>query len=142
MNNPPSLYHVSPDCVGAWLSVGCAVHCMALPLLFGILPVFGLRFLLADLSETLFLLTSTGLAVVSLCWGFRMHRKCRANFLLAAGALMMIAGRSLVDDVYELRMVVLGALSVAAAYLTNRQLCRSCLHCQGNQRASQTGGQT
>jgi hypothetical protein len=142
MSSSVSLSHVRVDTLGAWLSIGCAIHCMALPLLLGVAPLLGLGFLASDLSETLFLSASTGVAVLSLCWGFTIHRKCRAVLLLASGALLMVAGRSVINDFYEVPVVALGALSVAAAHLTNRHLCLSCRHCEDDRKTTQTGGQT
>jgi len=45
------------------------------PLLIGVLPLFGLGFLLGDGVEKIFVMTSILMAVSTFSWGFRYHRR-------------------------------------------------------------------
>ena len=61
--------HELADTTGACLSVACAVHCLAMPLLVAVLPLIGLGFLANESAELVLILVAIGLAVGSLAWG-------------------------------------------------------------------------
>lgn len=124
------LNHTTVDNVGACLSFACAVHCMAAPLLITVLPLIGLGFILAESTELVMVASASGIAVGSLAWGFRNHRKRRV-FLILGGALMLIfIARLGVSENAEVIFMVLGGLLLAGAHLVNRYLCRTCQHCK------------
>ena len=117
------------DLVGACVSLVCAVHCLTVPLLVTVLPLAGVGVLLGGALEILFIVASVVLAMVSLCWGFRRHRRWQV-FVALGGALTMIAvGRFLASEVYELVFVFVGAMGLAGGHLFNRYLCLSCVVC-------------
>jgi MerC mercury resistance protein len=118
------------DHVGFCISLGCAVQCLAMPLLATVLPLAGLGFLLEGPMETLFIGASMLLAVVSLCWGVRVHRRWGLFLILGAAVGLIVAGRWAIEETYELLPVVMGALLLATMHLLNRYLCRQCVHCQ------------
>ena len=118
------------DQVGAGLSLVCAVHCLAAPLLLSLLPFVGLNFLANESVETLLLGTSLVLAVGSLCWSFRIHHQYRTLLLLGAALLLIVGGRLSPEETAEVVCVVLGAGLLAGGHLLNRHLCKACLQCQ------------
>ena len=63
------------DSLGTTISIACAIQCSVFPLLIGVLPLFGLGFLLGDGIEKIFVTTSILIAVSSFSWGFRYHRR-------------------------------------------------------------------
>jgi hypothetical protein len=118
------------DRVGLCISLGCAVQCLAMPLLATVLPLAGLGLLLEGPLEMLFIGAAMILAMMSLCWGVRVHR-CWGVFLILGAAMgLILAGRWAVEEPYELLLVVMGALLLATMHLLNRYLCRQCMHCQ------------
>ena len=117
------------DQLGAGLSLACAVHCMATPLLLSLLPLVGLGFLADESVETLLLGASLVLAVGSLCWGFRIHHQRRTLLLLGAALLLIVYGRLSPEETVEIVGVVLGAGLLACGHLLNRHLCKTCLQC-------------
>jgi hypothetical protein len=118
------------DRAGVCISFGCAVQCLAMPLLITVLPLAGLGLLLKGLMEMLFVGASMLLAMVSPCWGVRVHRRWGVFLILGAATGLILAGRWSVEEPYELLLVVMGALLLATMHLLNRYLCRQCLHCQ------------
>jgi MerC mercury resistance protein len=126
----PTVTHAWLDQIGIGLSFACAIHCMALPLLVAVLPLTGLGFLVQSPTEALLVLASPVLAAGSLCWGFRLHRRWHVFVVLSAALVLIGAGRSLVDELYEIVLMVAGALLLVGGHLMNRHLCRSCLKCQ------------
>ncbi|MDE0301467.1 MAG: MerC domain-containing protein [Candidatus Poribacteria bacterium] len=124
------LSHSTIDNIGACLSFACAAHCMAAPLLITVLPLMGLGFILAESTELVMVASAGAIAVGSLTWGFRSHRKRRV-FLILGGALMLIViARLGVSENAEVVFTVLGGLLLMGAHLVNRHLCRTCQPCE------------
>lgn len=109
-----------------WLSIGCAIHCMAMPLLVAVLPIIGMGFLLDERVETVVVLASLGLGAVSLYWGFRSHRNVSVLAVLGAAGVLILAGRLAVGTQLETALTVAGVLILAAGQFLNRRLSRSC----------------
>jgi MerC mercury resistance protein len=118
------------DLVGTCVSLVCAVHCLTVPLLVTVLPVAGVGVVLGGSLEILFSVASVVLATVSLCWGFRRHRRWRVFVVLGAALTMLAVGRFLASEPYELIFVFMGALVLAAGHLLNRYLCLTCIVCE------------
>jgi hypothetical protein len=90
----------------------------------------GLGFILAESTELVMVASASGIAVGSLTWGFRSHRKRRV-FLILGGALMLIViARLGVSENAEVVFTVLGGLLLMSAHLVNRHLCRTCHPCE------------
>lgn len=122
--------HLWIDQIGVGLSLACAVHCLAAPLLLTALPLLGLSFLADDMTEVVLLGSALVLAVGSLCWGFRRHKSGRVFLLLAVAVALIATGRLFAEDRSESLLVVAGAVILAASHALNWHLCRSCLDCQ------------
>ena len=73
------------DNTGACLSFACALHCMAMPLLVTILPLIGLSFLVSEPAELAIIGGAVVLALGSIVWGVRHHRRWRAFLVLIVG---------------------------------------------------------
>jgi hypothetical protein len=120
------------DSAGAAASWLCAAHCLALPLLIGVLPLVGLSFLLEETTEKVFIGISVGLAVISLLPSyFREHKKLQAIFLAIAGIGLITLTHFLFEENLTLKIVFLitGAILISSAHLLNRRLCRECRAC-------------
>ncbi len=117
------------DSLGTTVSIACAIQCSVFPLLIGMLPLFGLGFLLGDGVEKIFVMTSILIAVSSFSWGFRYHRRFYVFIFLASALALIAAGRLWVDEPYEIPIVISGTLLLASAHLLNRRLCRLCKEC-------------
>jgi hypothetical protein len=116
--------------VGFCISLGCAVQCLAIPLLITMLPLAGLGLLLEGPVEMGFIGASVLLAMVSLCWGVRVHRRWGVFPILGAAVGLILAGRWAVEEPYDLLLVVMGTVLLATIHLLNRYLCRQCVRCQ------------
>jgi hypothetical protein len=118
------------DLVGACVSLVCAVHCLTVPFLVTVLPLAGVGTLLGGSLELLFIVVSAVLATSSLCWGFRRHRRWRVFILLGAALTLIVVGRFLASEPYELVFVFMGVMVLAAGHLLNRYLCLTCMVCE------------
>jgi hypothetical protein len=117
---------------GSGLSIACAVHCLATPLLLSLLPLTLARTLLSESVEGALLAGSVLLNGASVCRGLRVHRHWWILALLAAACGAIAAGRLAVREAFEGVFVVGGALSLAASNLLSHRLCRSCASCRAS----------
>ena len=81
------------DTAGAAASFVCAVHCMVVALLLGVMPT--LAFLAASWIEWAFLATSTAIGLVSLIPGYRRHRMRKPLALFTVGIAVLATLRAL-----------------------------------------------
>ena len=120
------------DKAGVTASFLCAIHCAMMPFIITMLPLVGLGFLSSEPVEWGLLACSAVLGTLSLCVGFREHRRRRVFGLLGIALALLVAGRILHD--FHLGWVgpllmVLGGFTMMGAHFLNRLLCRSCRVC-------------
>ena len=102
---------------------------MTAPILLTVLPLVGLGFILSESAEFALVVGAVGVAVGSLTWGYRHHRKWRV-FLMLGGALILIfIARFHASEGTEVIYMAMGGLLLAVVHLINRRLCRMCQHC-------------
>ena len=122
------------DKIGSVLSSLCAVHCLCMPVLIGMLPVLGLSFLAGHTFERAMCITMTLLAAACLWAGCRVHRQWGLFILLIAGAALVLrtqfAGSpeetGALTDWNEAAVMVVGGLLIAASHLLNLKLRTRC----------------
>lgn len=137
---------VSLDGLGAGVSLACAVHCAAVPLIFGLIPSLQLalqswnsewqvlaRWLLwTHDAERVFVSIILLFAGTVLVRGFLAHRQRRPLIVASVAALFLIIGAFghwHSDDMLHVLLQVSGGLALAAAHILNlRQLRRAGLH--------------
>lgn len=120
------------DRVGAWLGVACLVHCLALPLIIGVLPWIGLNFLAADenMGEVLHAAVhwgAYGFAGISILWGLGRHQALRVTAAFVAALGVILIGFEIGEETWQGRLVMVGGgIGLALAHRFNRRLCESC----------------
>jgi hypothetical protein len=120
------------DSLGTTVSIACAIQCSVFPLVIGVLPLFGLGFLLGDGVEKIFVTTSIIIAVSSFSWGFRYHGRIYGFIFLASALALIAAGRFWIDEPYEIPIVISGTLLLAVGHFLNRRLCHLCAECRSH----------
>ena len=118
------------DNTGACLSIACAIHCLAMPLLVAVLPLIGLSFLATERAELILITGAIGLAIGSLAWGVRHHRSWRALLILIVALAFIATARTAVEGTFEVVFYSIGGILLASAHLVNRHLCRTCPVCE------------
>lgn len=113
-----------------WMSLLCAVHCAALPLLLVLAPAIGSRFIASDLLEWIMI----GFAVIIALWSigrgyFREHHKRLPAVILLAGILLVVLAHTLLPDSLEPVAGVTGSLGIAAAQFINLRLVKRYHRC-------------
>ena len=97
-----------------------------MPLLVTILPLIGLGFLANERAEVILITVAIGLAIGSLVWGVRHHRRWRAFLILIVAFAFIVTARTAVEGTFEVVFYSIGAIVLAAAHLVNRHLCKTC----------------
>ena len=122
--------HELVDTTGACLSVACAIHCLAMPFLIAVLPLIGLGFLANERAELVLISGAIALAIGSLAWGVRHHRRWRAFLILMVAVVFIATARTAVEGTFEVVFYSIGGLLIASAHLVNRHLCKTCPTCE------------
>ncbi len=116
------------DKIAISLSLLCAIHCLAAPILIALLPA------LASLpleSESMHLWMVVGvlpISLFSLTLGCKKHRKFQVAYIGSVGLIMMIfalLGEVIgFGEVVEKTLTLVGAALIALTHFWNYQLCR------------------
>lgn len=115
------------DRLGTWVGAACAVHCLMLPLVVGVLPLLGLQFLAEEGVEYAFLGVASLVALLSALWGLRRHGALRMVAAFACAIGVVLLGFTIGEETAEGRVVMaIGALALVASHRANRKLCESC----------------
>lgn len=126
---------------GYWDKLGiagsglCLLHCLAMPVLVGILPGLGLNFLADEIVHQVLAFLLIGLAALAFIPGYRRHRDRRVPVLMAIGLgliLFAIWGEAAVDlhGKGEIMLSVAGSLFLITAHFLNHTFCNSCSVCE------------
>src|SRR5258708_37336818 len=101
---------------GRRLSLACAVHCMAVPLLFVLLPWSRTWQHSNERLEAAILAASFSLAACSVCSGYRLHRRKSLVAVFGFAMGLILVGRFGTSDGLESVLMILGALSLSAGH--------------------------
>lgn len=111
----------SLSAVGMFLSIACAIHCMALPLIILIAPLTGIAFFENEVLEHLTLATSILITAFSLFSGFKNHRNIQLIALFFLAILVLVIGH-FIPDLFKPWADALGAFSIATTLFWNLRL--------------------
>ena len=108
----------------------CLLHCLAVPVLVSVVPVFA-TFALADERFHLALVALVvPTSVIALCLGCRLHKSRRILICGFAGVFVLVVAAILggqhLGEIGETVLTVLGASVVALAHWFNFRACRAC----------------
>ena len=124
------------DKIGSVLSSLCAVHCMCMPVLIGLLPMIGLSFLGSHRFEHIACVTMVLLAAACVWSGCRIHRRWGLLVLLCVGAAVVLYTQfrgppdenEARTDWHEAVAMFVGGALIATSHLINLRLRARC-HC-------------
>jgi phosphate starvation-inducible membrane PsiE len=113
------------DKVGFWASAGCALHCLALPLVVSISAFNSFAFLNKPGVEESIIALSFFLGFGSMVPSyFRDHKKISALYVLVLGFGLIGFSRIVDLEIWEIALTSAGATLVATAHIRNQILCR------------------
>ena len=117
----PASYVAKLDLAGMGLSVACATHCLATPVLLSTVSVLGFEFLGHEGFESGMIAAIALLAGFTFINGFRMHGK-KGHFLLGViGLAIFLLVRPFVDHFLEPFATLLGGTAFALGHFLNRK---------------------
>lgn len=122
--------------LGLSASTICAIHCMAMPFLLGVLPTLGLGFLASGWFELAMIGISVVLGAITLGTSYRLHQKINPIVLLTSGVVVLLFNFFGHDSHSELAetlhpyIAAFGAMMIATSYYINNRLCKACERCE------------
>ena len=112
------------DLLGSIVSLACAIHCFAFPLLISWGSFITLSTYEHDVIEPLLLSVGLLLCIWSVSFSYRTHKKISPFILFAMGLVIIGFGRLPINELYEVIINTLGALFLTAAHIQNRKLLK------------------
>ena len=109
------------DQIGVTLSAICAVHCLLLPLVVGVLPMIGVAWV-SEETELWLSLVAVFVAGLSALWGYHLHKKLRVIALFVGAVGLVVMGLILGDVWYHTG----GMFALLGAHILSSSLCKSC----------------
>jgi len=117
------------DVAGMGLSVACAIHCLATPILLSSLPLLGIEFLGHEGVESAMIVMIGVLAGFTFFKGYRMHgRKAHFAFGLVGLAVFLLL-RPAVSLTLEPYATLLGGTAFVLGHFYNWKWSKPCEDC-------------
>lgn len=117
------------DIVGMGLSVACAVHCLAAPVLLSTLPLLGIEFVGHEGFESVMIAMIAILAGFTFFKGYRTHGRKGHLALGAFGLLVFLFLRPSVSVALEPYATVLGGSAFVIGHFLNWKWSKPCEEC-------------
>ena len=111
------------------LSLICAVHCLAMPLVIALLPALASYGLADEAFHTWIILAVIPLSAFALTMGCKKHRQLNVLYTGLVGLFLLcltpLLGHELLGETGEKALTTAGAALIAASHLKNFRLCRN-----------------
>ncbi|HZE99846.1 MAG TPA: MerC family mercury resistance protein [Planctomycetota bacterium] len=105
-----------------------------MPLVLSVLPILGLSFMAHGTFERAMLAVTLACAVISSCWGLRIHRSSWVALLFFIAISLLGLSRACSGAAHGM-VLGLGGLMLSVGHVFSRRLCRSCHSCDHHVRA-------
>src|SRR5690606_7783679 len=114
---------VNWDAWGVGVSLACALHCAALPLLVTSLPILGMNIIHNEKFEYFMIFLAFAIGVYALWHGFRRHHHSPLPLLIfGAGMLFLLAKQ--VWHRHQVPLLLLALALIVTAHFLNYRSCR------------------
>jgi hypothetical protein len=111
------------DQLGAILSFGCAIHCIGAPVFLTMLPM-GLHGLFTEEFESLFLICTLSLALLTHAIGFCRHQSGFSLGVFSIALVILATSRLVPEESGRGLVTLLGGLILATSHLINHRHCK------------------
>lgn len=112
--------------IGFWLSVACAIHCLAMPVVITLLPFVGST-LLADHETEFYVLSSSWvLAGILLFVDYRKHQNLWPLALLGGSIAIKLLEIFVLGEDFEVIVSPISGITIAVAYYFNWRYKKTC----------------
>lgn len=110
------------------LSLLCALHCVATPVIIVMLPSLAALQLDGEAFHLWMVLAVIPISIYALTMGCKQHKRYRLLGLGLVGLLFLLAavlsGEELIGNFWEKALTVTGAVTIALGHYWNYRLCR------------------
>jgi hypothetical protein len=121
------------DRMAITLSIACAIHCLAMPLLLLLLPSFVVLQLNNEAYHTAMVLIVLPTSVFALFMGCKQHKRYRLLFIGFVGLIFLVLAISLGNEFWEKVLTLMGSAVIAGGHYWNYRLCQQhtlCHRCE------------
>ena len=108
-----------------FLSLLCAIHCAATPIIIGIVSLMGVSFMMDPFWEVCLLVVSNVLAIFALATAYKKHRKIGPFILFGLSLVLIIIGLLIAQH----SLILAGLVFTAIALLLNRKYSHQTASC-------------
>ena len=115
------------DLFGSIISLACAVHCLAFPILISTGSLLMISKADYELTETFIIVPSILIASWSVGRSFKIHKGVLPLSLLVISLILFSFGKFMHLEKLEVVFSTTGAILLASAHLTNRRLVKRTL---------------
>ena len=120
------------DALGIAASSLCLVHCLAMPVLIGVLPLLGLQFLEGHSAHVMLATFVLSFALLAVVPGYLRHRRKDILGMMIVGLSLVLyatfAVQSTMGESWEVPLITLGNLILVSTHFRNRSLHRCAVH--------------
>jgi MerC mercury resistance protein len=120
------------DYLGIGVSLACAIHCIATPLVIAFLPVFAHSIPGSEKVHRVIALAVISVGAIAFRSGLKRHRRPIVLLPMAVG-MAIIVGAVLFGDslthIWETGITMCGSFFVIVAHTINHSFCRDCKVC-------------
>ncbi|MEP6712976.1 MAG: MerC domain-containing protein [Ferruginibacter sp.] len=118
------------DTIGIGASFACAVHCIAMPVLFTTLPLFGIELLKNIWLEMATILVSVVIGSWALLRGyFKHHHNKTPVWLFATGIILLVIANLVNKHSMEMGIKFFAVSFIITAHIINWKSCKKCEIC-------------
>ncbi|AAZ27792.1 MULTISPECIES: MerC domain-containing protein [Colwellia] len=121
------------DKMAITLSIACAIHCLALPLLLLLLPSFMVLQLNNEAFHTWMVIIVLPTSVYALFMGCKQHKRYRLLFIGFLGLILLVLAVWIGNEFWEKALTLVGSTVIAGGHYWNYRLCQQhtlCHRCE------------
>lgn len=111
------------DVLGIGVSVACAIHCAALPLLLTSLPIMGTNIINNEKFEYLMIFLAFAVGSFALWHGYRKHHHRPGPLAAFTGGILLLLAKQIWHQ-YQFLFLSLALLLIISAHVLNYRACR------------------
>ena len=117
------------DKLAITLSVTCAIHCLAVPLLLVCLPSFSVLSLNNEAFHFWMIVIVLPTSVYALFMGCKQHKRYRLLLIGFVGLALLVLALMLGNEFWEKILTLMGATVIACGHYWNYRLCQQHTDC-------------
>lgn len=115
------------------LSIACAIHCLAMPLVLLLLPSFAVLPLNNEAFHLWMILIVLPTSVYALFMGCKQHKRYRLIVIGFCGLTLLVSAILLGNEFWEKILTLMGTFIIAGGHYWNYRLCQQhklCHRCE------------